>query len=68
VETEKLLAKLQARLSEIDRAMFDPASAAPDLAKLKMGDLGQMRAKVAADVEAAEETWMLATEKLEAAD
>ena len=68
VETEKLLAKLQARLSEIDRAMFDPASAAPDLAKLKMGDLGQMRAKVAADVEAAEEAWMQATEKLEAAD
>jgi ATP-binding cassette subfamily F protein 3 len=66
-EAEKAMAKLQARLSDIDRAMFDPSAATPELAKLKMGELSQLRGKVAADLEGAEAAWMTASERLEAA-
>ncbi|MEO0062745.1 MAG: hypothetical protein RLZZ08_1305 [Pseudomonadota bacterium] len=66
-EAERAMAKLQARLSDLDRAMFDPASATPDLAKLKMGELSQQRGKVAAELEVAEAAWLAASERLEAA-
>jgi len=63
-ETE--LAKLTEQRSVIDRAMFDPSSAAPDLAKLTMTDLMKRRAEVEAKIEAAEAAWLEASEKLEA--
>ncbi|GAC1612508.1 MAG: hypothetical protein NVS3B27_04710 [Novosphingobium sp.] len=43
-EAEAAVAKLQAQVSALDRAMFDPKSAAPDLAKLAMGELSRRRA------------------------
>jgi len=62
-ETE--LAKLTEQRSAIDRAMFDPKSAAAEFAKLTMTDLMKRRAEVEAKIEAAEAVWMEASEKLE---
>ena len=66
-EAEKRVAKLQAELAQIDRAMFEPASAAPEFAKLTMGDLAQRRARVAQALEEAELAWLEAGEALEGA-
>jgi len=63
---EAELAKLTEQRSTIDRAMFDPSGAAPDLAKLTMTDLMKRRAEVEAKIEAAEAAWLEASEKLEA--
>jgi len=62
-ETE--LAKLTEQRSAIDRAMFDPKSAAAEFAKLTMTDLMKRRAEVEAKIDAAEAVWMEASEKLE---
>ncbi|MBW8841325.1 MAG: ABC-F family ATP-binding cassette domain-containing protein [Sphingomonadales bacterium] len=62
---EAELARLTEQRSVIDRAMFDPSSAAPDLAKLTMTDLMKRRAEVEAKIEAAEAAWLEASEKLE---
>jgi len=62
-ETE--MAKLTEQRSAIDRAMFDPGSAAPEFAKLTMTDLMRQRAEVEAKLEAAEAAWLEASEKLE---
>ena len=59
--------KLAQQISAIDRAMFDPASADPALAKLTMGALAQRRGKLAAEMEAVEAAWMDALETIEAA-
>jgi len=64
-EAEKAIARLQARLSAIDLAMADPASAAADLARLTMGELGQRRAAVTRELDEAELNWLQASEKLE---
>ena len=66
-EAETAVNKLQAELAQIDRAMFEPSSATPALAKLSMSDLSQRRGLLARELEQAEETWMLAGEKLETA-
>ena len=63
---EAEMAKLGEKLSAIDRAMFDPASAAPDLAKLTMTELMKQRGAVAKAIEAAEAVWVEASEALEA--
>ena len=63
---EAEMTKLGEKLSAIDRAMFDPASAAPDLAKLTMTELMKQRGVVAKQIEAAEAVWMEASEALEA--
>ena len=55
------------QVSAIDRAMFDPASADPALAKLTMGDLAQRRGKLAAELETVEAAWMEALEAIEEA-
>ena len=62
-ETE--LAKLQEKLSAIDRAMFDPSSAAPEFTKLTMTELMKQRGVVVKAIEAAEATWLEAQEALE---
>jgi ATP-binding cassette, subfamily F, member 3 len=59
-ETE--LAKLTARRSEIDRAMFDPASALPTDAKLSMGELSRLHGELTAKIGAAEAIWMQASD------
>jgi ATP-binding cassette subfamily F protein 3 len=64
---ETRAAKLAQQVSAIDRAMFDPASAEPALAKLTMGDLAQRRGKFAAELEAVEAAWMEALEAIETA-
>ncbi|MCW1383032.1 ATP-binding cassette domain-containing protein [Novosphingobium sp. KCTC 2891] len=66
-EAEARVAKLQARLNEMDRAMFEPGSAKGDLAKLTMGQLAERRGGVATDLEQAESAWMTASETYEAA-
>ncbi|GAA4760483.1 ABC-F family ATP-binding cassette domain-containing protein [Stakelama sediminis] len=58
--------KLTKERSALDRAMFDPASAEPSLAKLTMSDLMKRRADVEAKLEATEAEWMEAAEALEA--
>ena len=64
---EARAAKLAQQVSAIDRAMFDPASADPALAKLTMGDLAQRRGKLAAELENVEAAWMSALEAIEEA-
>jgi ATP-binding cassette subfamily F protein 3 len=62
---EEKVAKLGARLSAIDKAMFEPASAAGDLAGLSMTELLKRRAETERQVEAAEAEWLAASEALE---
>jgi ATP-binding cassette subfamily F protein 3 len=64
-EAEAASARLMAQCSALDRAMFDPASAPSDLAALPMSELSRRRAKVAAELEAAEARWLEASEQLE---
>jgi ATP-binding cassette subfamily F protein 3 len=56
-----------AQCSAIDQAMFDPASARPELTSLPMSELSRRRAKIAAELEAAEARWLEASEQLEKA-
>ncbi|MAF60511.1 MULTISPECIES: ABC-F family ATP-binding cassette domain-containing protein [Pseudomonadota] len=62
---EKQIATLQARMSEIDRAMFDPSSASAELAKLTMSELSRRRAKTADELAQAEASWLESNEMLE---
>lgn len=62
---EAEIARLGEQLSAIDRAMFDPASAAPGLASLTMTELMKQRGVVAKQLEAAEAAWVEASEALE---
>jgi ATP-binding cassette subfamily F protein 3 len=65
-DAEADLAKLEVVLTAIDRAMFDPGSAASEYAGLTMGELSQRRGKIVAAQEAAEAKWIAASEALEA--
>jgi len=62
---EKQIATLQARVSEIDRAMFDPSSASAELAKLTMGELSRRRAKIADELAEVEAAWLESQELLD---
>jgi len=64
-DAEADLAKLEVVLSAIDRAMFDPASAANEYKNLTMGELSQRRGKIVAAQEVAEAKWIAASEALE---
>ena len=64
-DAEADLAKLEVVLSAIDRAMFDPTSAANEYNNLTMGELSQRRGKIVAAQEAAEARWIAASEALE---
>jgi ATP-binding cassette subfamily F protein 3 len=66
-EAEAASAQLMAQCSAIDRAMFDPESAPSELANLSVSELSRRRAKVAAELEAAEARWLEASEQLEKA-
>ena len=63
---EKALAKHEAALRAIDQAMYEPANAAADLAKLTMTELLARRAKVAEDMARTEAEWLALGEQLEA--
>jgi len=60
------LEKFTAQRNAVDRAMFDPASAEPSLAKLTMTELMKRRADLESRIEAAEAAWLEASEALEA--
>jgi ATP-binding cassette subfamily F protein 3 len=62
---ERELEKLTQQLSAIDRAMFDPKDAAPDLARLTMTELLKRRDTLQKAIAAAEVEWMAASEALE---
>jgi len=64
-EAEAASARLMAECSAIDRAMFDPASAPEELASLPMSELSRRRARLAAELQAAEARWLEASEQLE---
>ena len=64
-DAEADMARLSAVRSALDRAMFNPASADPEHAKLTMGELMQRRAKIADALEAAEAKWVEASEAVE---
>ena len=63
---ETALKKLNAEVSAVDKAMFDPASAQPALARLKMSDLMVKRANIQEKIAEAEAAWLEACEALEA--
>jgi ATP-binding cassette subfamily F protein 3 len=63
---EAEVTRLTAEKSAIDRAMFDPSGADPQLAKLAMSDLMRRSAEVGAALETAEARWLEASEALEA--
>jgi ATP-binding cassette subfamily F protein 3 len=64
-EAEAASVRLAAQRSAIDQAMFDPGGAAPELRSLPMSELSRRRAKIAAELEAAEALWLEANEQLE---
>jgi ATP-binding cassette subfamily F protein 3 len=64
-EAEAISARLAAQCSALDRAMFDPNSAEPELASLSMSELSRRRAKLAAELQAVEARWVEASEQLE---
>ena len=65
-DAEADLAKYEVVLTAIDRAMFDPQSAANEYKGLTMSELSQRRGKIVAAREAAEARWVEASEALEA--
>ncbi|HET6942289.1 MAG TPA: ABC-F family ATP-binding cassette domain-containing protein [Sphingomicrobium sp.] len=64
-DAEAKSARLAAQCSAIDRAMFDPAGADPNLASLPMSELSRRRAKLGAELAVAEARWLEASEQLE---
>ena len=64
-DAEAAIARLQGQVSAIDRAMFDPATAEPALAKATMGELASRRASLAGELQRAEERWLMASERRE---
>ena len=62
---EAEIAKLEARKTQLDRAMFDPGSAAKQDADRSMTELMKLRADAVAGIEAAEARWIEASEAIE---
>lgn len=64
-DKEKLMERLQGEISSIDRALIDPAGAAPGLSGKGPGELAQRRTALAAELGKAESEWLAASESLE---
>jgi ATP-binding cassette subfamily F protein 3 len=64
-EAEAAIARLQARGSAIDQAMFAPDTAEPALRNLTMSELSRRRAEVTGELEKAEQRWLEVSERLE---
>jgi ATP-binding cassette subfamily F protein 3 len=62
---EAEIARLEARKREIERAMFDPSSAAPADAKRTMSELMKLLAETGAQLAEAEARWVEASEAVE---
>ncbi|MEH6757654.1 MAG: ATP-binding cassette domain-containing protein [Parasphingorhabdus sp.] len=65
---EKKIETLGKKLSGIDRAMFDPATAEKDFTDLTMTELMKLRASVQDDLEKTEAAWLAANEALDTAN
>ncbi len=65
---EKKIEMLGKKLSALDRAMFDPASAEQEHADLTMTELMKLRASVQEELEQNEAVWLEANEALEMAN
>lgn len=61
---EKDMAKLEAECSAIDKAMFEPNSAAKELTGMSMGELSQRRARLANELEEKEAEWLALSEQV----
>jgi ATP-binding cassette subfamily F protein 3 len=66
-QAEKDVAKLEARKTELERAMFDPASAAPADAAHSMTTLMKLHADTLAALAEAEARWLAASESMDEA-
>jgi ATP-binding cassette subfamily F protein 3 len=64
VAAEKAIAKLQAQCQAIDRAMYEPADSAPELANKTMTELLAERAKASGELEVLEDEWLALSERL----
>ncbi|MCC6925864.1 ABC-F family ATP-binding cassette domain-containing protein [Novosphingobium sp.] len=64
-DAEAVMARLQKQISAIDQAMFAPDSAAKELRDLTMGELSRRRGAIEKELEAAEQQWLEASERLE---
>jgi ATP-binding cassette subfamily F protein 3 len=64
-ETEKAVAKVEAKIKAIDEALANPASPPKELAGVNMGELARRRATLEQELAAAEEAWMEASAALE---
>ncbi len=64
-DAEAQVVRLTAEQSAIDLAMFDPAKATPELAKLTMSELMKRRSDISDRLAAAEAAWLEASEALE---
>ncbi|WP_336987368.1 ABC-F family ATP-binding cassette domain-containing protein [Altererythrobacter aquiaggeris] len=64
---EKDIASLQQQCSGLDRAMFEPASAAPEFANLSMGELAERRGKLGTQLDTLEAEWLELGEQIETA-
>ncbi len=64
-DAEADMASLEVVRTAIDRAMFDPSSAASEYAALTMGELMQRRAKIQDAITQAEGKWVAASEAIE---
>jgi ATP-binding cassette subfamily F protein 3 len=64
---ERDMARLEARKIALERAMFDPAAAAPEDAALAMSALMKRHAEAVAALAAAEARWLEASEAIEEA-
>ncbi|WEK48240.1 MAG: ABC-F family ATP-binding cassette domain-containing protein [Candidatus Andeanibacterium colombiense] len=62
---EKSITKLQEQGKALDRAMYEPANAAPELANKTMTELVAERAKVTDKLETLEAQWLSLTERLD---
>ena len=63
-EVEKEISRLEAQCSALDRAMFEPASAVPELAKMSMGELSQRRGQLGGDLEKKEAEWLALSDQI----
>lgn len=57
-KAEKDMAKLQARIAEVDTALADPAKAPKPLAGMNLGALGKLRSQLTEDLETLEAQWL----------
>ncbi len=67
IDAEAKIAKLTAEVSAFDQAMFEPARARADLAKLSMGELSRRRGEAASSLRDIEASWMELSEAYETA-